>query len=553
MIKKYGPISAPIRAERTNCAVEGGYIMREKRISKFKHLPKFVIVSALVLLLTIGILPLGFRAEAAAHSHRVCEGTSCKDTSHSAITWTVYKKSFKYTNHVACIYLSKDTSATLTVDSGNTLYLCLNGKTLTGRIVVNGTLHLCDCVGTGIVNGGNKGTASAITGESSSTIYYYNGTLKGGKGANDEFVPLYTDGIIKLYDVPKFETPCDYDIRGLSANFIQICRTLDQPAKPARVNFGTGVSSVDMTKQTQVTLTSGWYVNMGNVPKPTDYFSPRNNRYAKIELSGGNVVLRRNRVTFVDGNSKSTDYAKYKGGTLAFLPTPSRTGYTFKGWFTAQSGGTKITTSTVFEDDTTVYAQWTANTYTVRFDINYTGGTNPTSQTVTYGSTYGTLPKPTRSGYTFMGWYTALNGGTLIRNGTMVSTASNHTLYAHWKVIEIISVEITWGTMEFTYCDGDWDPDTHTYINGYWAPNATGSDLVTVVNTGNVAVSVTFGYEKTNTAVSAAFSIDGNGTNITTPVALLVNDTKKVRLTLTGKPSGTMSKATLGTVKITLR
>lgn len=292
---------------------------------------------------------------------------------------------------------------------------------------------------------------------------------------------------------------------------------------------------------------------MGNVPKPTDYFSPRNNRYAKIELSGGNVVLRRNRVTFVDGNSKSTDYAKYKGGTLASLPTPSRTGYTFKGWFTAQSGGTKITTSTVFEDDTTVYAQWTANTYTVRFDINYTGGTNPTSQTVTYGSTYGTLPKPTRSGYTFMGWYTALNGGTLIRNGTMVSTASNHTLYAHWKVTEIISVEITWGTMEFTYCDGDWDPDTHTYINGYWAPNATGSDLVTVVNTGNVAVSVTFGYEKTNTAVSAAFSIDGNGTNITTPVALLVNDTKKVRLTLTGKPSGTMSKATLGTVKITLR
>ena len=144
-----------------------------------------------------------------------------------------------------------------------------------------------------------------------------------------------------------------------------------------------------MTKQTQVTLTSGWYVNMGNVPKPTDYFSPRNNRYAKIELSGGNVVLRRNRVTFVDGNSKSTDYAKYKGGTLAFLPTPSRTGYTFKGWFTAQSGGTKITTSTVFEDDTTVYAQWTANTYTVRFDINYTGGTNPTSQTVTTAAPMG--------------------------------------------------------------------------------------------------------------------------------------------------------------------
>ena len=46
-------------------------------------------------------------------------------------------------------------------------------------------------------------------------------------------------------------------------------------------------------------------------------------------------------------------------GKLSSLPTPTRSGYTFNGWYTAASGGDKITTNTVFSADTTVYAQWT--------------------------------------------------------------------------------------------------------------------------------------------------------------------------------------------------
>ena len=49
-------------------------------------------------------------------------------------------------------------------------------------------------------------------------------------------------------------------------------------------------------------------------------------------------------------------------GKLASLPTPTYTGagtYTFDGWYTAEVGGTKITTDTVFAEDTTIYAQWT--------------------------------------------------------------------------------------------------------------------------------------------------------------------------------------------------
>ena len=70
-------------------------------------------------------------------------------------------------------------------------------------------------------------------------------------------------------------------------------------------------------------------------------------------------------------------------------------------------------------------------TYTVTFNVQ--GGKTPTaSKTVTYNSTYGTLPTPTNPGYTFNGWYTATSGGTKITSDTKVTLTSNQTLYARW-------------------------------------------------------------------------------------------------------------------------
>ena len=71
-------------------------------------------------------------------------------------------------------------------------------------------------------------------------------------------------------------------------------------------------------------------------------------------------------------------------------------------------------------------------TYTVSFNIKYSGGVNPSSQTVTYNSTYGTLPEPTRRGYTFGGWYTTSALATQVSSGTKVTKTANHTLYAKW-------------------------------------------------------------------------------------------------------------------------
>jgi uncharacterized repeat protein (TIGR02543 family) len=123
------------------------------------------------------------------------------------------------------------------------------------------------------------------------------------------------------------------------------------------------------------------------------------------------------------------------GSAYGVLPTPTRTGYTFSGWYTGANGsGTQVTASTTVTAtaDHALYAKWTASSYTVTFDAQ--GGTvSPANAAVMYGTAYGTQPTPTRTGYTFGGWYTGANGsGFLVTASTTLATASNHTLYAKW-------------------------------------------------------------------------------------------------------------------------
>lgn len=124
------------------------------------------------------------------------------------------------------------------------------------------------------------------------------------------------------------------------------------------------------------------------------------------------------------------------GKTYGTLPTPTRTGYDFDGWYTKETGGTKVTETTTVGTNppTTLYAHWIAKKYTVTLDAN--GGTvSMASRTATYGSNYPALPAPTRTGgYTFDGWYTQKTGGTKVDDNTTVTTAANHTLYAHWHL-----------------------------------------------------------------------------------------------------------------------
>lgn len=134
------------------------------------------------------------------------------------------------------------------------------------------------------------------------------------------------------------------------------------------------------------------------------------------------------------------------------LPTPTKNGYTFSGWYTSKSGGTKITADTKVSitENQTLYAQWSANKYTVSFNGNG-GTTSSKSKEVTYDAMYGELPSVEQKGYTFTGWYTSANGGTKITADTKVSITENQTLYAHWEKINVVGDSNDDG--EFTVAD----------------------------------------------------------------------------------------------------
>jgi uncharacterized repeat protein (TIGR02543 family) len=118
-----------------------------------------------------------------------------------------------------------------------------------------------------------------------------------------------------------------------------------------------------------------------------------------------------------------------------FPADPGRVDYAFAGWNTQPGGGgTALDSSTPVNDETTVYAQWSPNTYTVTFDSNQ-GDTDasPATKPVTRPYIYiDALPAPpTRTGWNFAGWNTKSDGsGTAFGLTTVV--ASDLRVYAQW-------------------------------------------------------------------------------------------------------------------------
>lgn len=134
-----------------------------------------------------------------------------------------------------------------------------------------------------------------------------------------------------------------------------------------------------------------------------------------------------------NGGSVETTTVNTKDGKMTALPRPTHTDYTFDGWFTEKEGGEPVDENTVFEDNTTIYAHWTVATYTITFHV--TGTTNTyTLTTNAEGKLTFLPPTPTRTGYTFAGWYTAEVGGEEITLDTVFTGET--TIYAHWTKVE---------------------------------------------------------------------------------------------------------------------
>ena len=146
------------------------------------------------------------------------------------------------------------------------------------------------------------------------------------------------------------------------------------------------------------------------------------------------------------------------GDLLGALPTATRSKFKFNGWYTAVSGGEKVSTMTRVTCDATYYAQWVIDssaTCEISFDPN--GGICPeSSRVVAVGKSLESFPVCGRMGYKLDGWYTSAGGGVRVLESSPIT--SDVRLYAHWETINVpYELGKLYGTSESGAAEADWE------------------------------------------------------------------------------------------------
>ena len=248
---------------------------------------------------------------------------------------------------------------------------------------------------------------------------------------------------------------------------VEVKAIFEEDAPPAPTEFtitvktdGNGTASASPDKAvagTEVILTATpdkgyhfkeWQVMSGGVTIKDDKFTmPSANVEVKAIFEKDAPPAPTEFIVTFDGNggTPSVGSMTTTNQKLTSLPSASRSGsYSFDGWYTEKSGGTKITTATVFSAKTTVYAHWTytggggggynppVTYYTLRFETG--GGSDVPSVREAY-NTYIDLTKyvPTWRGHTFIGWYSERS---LMNKVSGVYLTKDMTVYASWRVDE---------------------------------------------------------------------------------------------------------------------
>ena len=208
---------------------------------------------------------------------------------------------------------------------------------------------------------------------------------------------------------------------------------------------------------TQIFLTvapnSGYLLEQCKAIEPRDLIvGPIDTNVYMFYMPESNVVLQpvfvkyqtTEFIVIFDGNggTPSVGSMTTTNQKLTSLPSASRSGsYSFDGWYTKKSGGTKITTDTVFSANTTVYAHWPytggynppVTYYTLRFETG--GGSDIPSVREAYNAYIDlTGYVPTWRGHTFIGWYSERS---LTNKVSGVYLTKDMTMYAGWRVTTV--------------------------------------------------------------------------------------------------------------------
>ncbi|WP_176526045.1 InlB B-repeat-containing protein [Bacillus sp. AFS001701] len=242
---------------------------------------------------------------------------------------------------------------------------------------------------------------------------------------------LYAKWNIRSYRVDFYPT------NGSQTNtiFVYENKLIPEPTTPKRTGYTFG----------------GWYKEDGKTQWhfSTDKITTGTMLFAKWTLNSYTVNFNS-----MGGSAVSAITANHNT-TVTTPLAPKRTGYTFVGWTKDSSGKTPwIFVSDKVTSNTTLYAKWRINQYTVNFNSN--GGSKVSAKTTNYNTTVTAPTVPKRTGYTFGGWYKESSLKTPWRFSSDKVT-KNTTLYAKWTVTppatpksitvtksSLTSLKITW-------------------------------------------------------------------------------------------------------------
>ena len=245
--------------------------------------------------------------------------------------------------------------------------------------------------------------------------------------------------------------------------------------------------------------------------------------YNSVDIVASGSSTSQYTVTYnANGGTVSPSSATVNAGQSVTLPTPSRSSYTFNGWYTASSGGSFVGgagSSYTPSSSITLFAQWTIVQYTVTWNAN--GGTvSPSSSTVNALSSV-TAPTPTRTGFTFLAWYNTPSGDFLfsVNAGSSYTPSANITLYARWtqvvpgppRSVSLTRNQTTWNGTQWSWNCTWLAPNTGGAVSYYEAYREVGTG--TVGNATLTSVNHTSNTQTNITTTSTTFTTATQGNN----------------------------------------
>ncbi|EAA0176823.1 TPA: InlB B-repeat-containing protein [Listeria monocytogenes] len=316
--------------------------------------------------------------------------------------------------------------------------------------------------------------------------------------------------------------------------------------KPAR-NFSktlsvpNNITSIDGTLVTPKTISNNGTYDAPNVNWSSPSYLPEVRYTFKQDVAVGSttssytgiIIQPLNEpvdynVTFnIDGNTSEVKTVTEED-LIPEPANPTKQGYTFDGWYDAETGGTKwdFTTGQMPANDLMLYAHFSVNSYQVNFDID--GAVM--NEAVVYDTLLNEPAAPTKQGYTFDGWYDAETGGNKWDFKTMKMPANDVTLYAHFTVssyqvnFDIDGAVTNEAIVYDTLLNEPATPTKQGYTFDGWYDAETGGNKWDFKTMKMPANDVTLYAHFTINNYQANFDIDGSVTNETITYDTLLNE-----------------------------